>query len=236
MKTKALLTSLLLIVAHSATSFAAQLQHAEFAFDGAAITRELSAGSVTVAKPTTLYCQAVISAIGSTEQAVCYSDEGRQALADQVAEAVAEQDFWPAHVSGRAVAVRANFRVVLESGGEGLTANVFPNLGAMQAEYGPHYVEPQERLDSPSWYHYFSARERSKTAPFFAKGVGMVRVAATVATSGQADEVGVVQADRAYRSAAKTLRQGVRQAQFIPGHVDGKPVPMPYLAVVSFKK
>ena len=239
MKIKTLIYSLLLTFAGSTGAVAATLQHAEFTFDSEAIVFGLEVGDLKQSQGlTALYCQAVVSAIGATEGVTCYNNEGQQNLADHVAQAIDQQYFWPAHVNGKAIAVRVNFRVILAAKDGRINATVLPNLGAMQDVYGPNYVEPQERLDNNGWYAHFADNQRqtSKLAPFFAHADGMVRAVATVTQSGEALAAGVVQADRAYRNSAKNLSNSLNQAKFIPGHVDGTPVSMPYLAVVSFEK
>lgn len=237
MKLKLVVGSGLIALASAFGCNAATLQHAEFTFDGAAIAENLKSANIAVESgQTTLYCQAVVTAIGATDKVSCFNKQGKHALASEVAEAVGEHHFWPAHVNGKAIGVRVNFRVVVENSEGKIAATVLPNLGVMQAEYGPNYVEPQERLDASSWADGFAGNSNKKAEPFFAHADGMVRVAADVAKTGVASDAEVVSADRAYRQEAKTLRSSLSKSKFIPGYVNGKPVDMPYMAVMSFEK
>lgn len=221
----------------SATAGAATLQHAEFAFDGQSIAKDLKASGIRHSGiVTTVYCQSVVKAIGAASETTCYNKEGNHTLAGAVAHSVNEQDFWPAHVNGRAVSVRVNYRVVVKGQDDKLRVRVLPNLGAMQAEYGEHYVAPQERLDEPGWYEYYAEKKAKEATPFFSHKENHVRVATQVKQNGTAKRPVVIEAERGSLKKAKVLEAGLRKASFIPGFVDGKPVEMPYMAVISYEE
>ncbi len=237
MNIKTMISGLTIALLASMGAQAKELRHAELAIDGQAIVKAAQANGHRLGEETTVYCQAVVAAHGAVDAVTCYNNEGQQPLAETVALAVDQQNIWPAHVGGKAIAVRANFRVVFHQQDSQLQAEVLPNLGALQAQYGARYVEPQERLDEKSWAEYVTAAKNRVAESFFAHADGHVKVAATVShKTGKAYDVGVVAADRPYRKDAIELRSGLKKSKFIPGYVDGKPVTMPYLAIMSFEK
>ena len=112
---------------------------------------------------------------------------------------------------------------------------LIPNLGSMQEQYGRDYIAPQERLDVSDWYQRYSEQSWVRGDAFLGDGA-LSRVAATVSEKGETSMVRTLDADRAYKRDVNLVKNAVKRSSFIPGFVDGRPVPMGYLAVVNYEQ
>ncbi|MFL0805424.1 MAG: hypothetical protein K6L81_17055 [Agarilytica sp.] len=181
-----------------------------------------------------LYCQSDVSAAGVIARTNCYDKQGHDALAHTAERALAELMFTPAKVNDEAVPVRVSYRVGV-SASEGGNVNIIliPNLGTMQDRYGRDYVAPQERLDVSGWYDRYSKASWVNGDVFLGDGA-LSRVAATVNENGKTELVRTLDDKRAYKRDAVIVKNAVKKSRFIPGFVDGRAVPMGYLAVVNY--
>lgn len=179
-----------------------------------------------------VYCQSDVDTDGEALHVNCY-DNSLANLDTETEKAVEALAFTPAKVDGETVPVRMRFRVVYRQGDD-LKADLIPNLGTMQAKYGRDYVAPQERMDGKDWYSRYSEASWVGGVNFFTEG-DEAKVAATIGKSGKAEVVHMMETEAAYERDAKIVKNSVRRSNFIPGFVNGQPVPMNYLAVVSYE-
>ncbi|MFT5083578.1 MAG: hypothetical protein ACI9Y1_001623 [Lentisphaeria bacterium] len=192
------------------------------------------AEAVTMASTSAiLYCQSDIDTLGVASVTSCYDQENNSSLVKQTEVALRKMPFDAAKIDGEAVPVRMSFTVAYARSGEVLTAVLIPNLGSMQDRFGRDYIAPQERLDVADWYNRYSKNSWVRGEAFLGAGP-MARVAATVDTKGKTDVVRTLDTDRAFKRDAKIVKNALRKSRFIPGFVDGKAVPMGYMAVVNY--
>lgn len=227
-----LAASLLLSPALAAAESA--YKSASFAFNPQALLpAEASVTSPATRDTAVLYCQSEISKVGSAERTRCYDKDGNVDLVTHTQSAMATLAFSPAEIDGEKVAVRMSYRVAFSSAGGQAKVLLIPNLGSMQDRYGRDYVAPQERLDVADWYESYNKSSWVNGNIFLGEGA-QSRVAATIDEKGKADIVRLVDTERAYERDAKIVKNALRKSRFIPGFVDGKAVPMGYLAAVHY--
>lgn len=183
----------------------------------------------------TVYCQVDVDTMGKASQANCFEKYGSNELETQTENALNTLSFQPAEVDGEAVPVRVVLRVVYSGDtNDQLKAILLPNLGTMQGHYGHHYIAPQERLDTVSWYQRYGDNSWIDGALFFNKGP-ISRVAATVKKNGKPTFVRTLEADGRYKRDANVVKSALKRSKFIPGFVDNKAVPMVYLAILNYE-
>ncbi len=181
-----------------------------------------------------LYCQSDVDAKGAIARTSCYDKQNHDALAFTAERVLSELTFVPAKVNNESVPVRVSYRVgVSASEGALLNTILIPNLGTMQDRYGRDYVAPQERLDVSDWYDRYSKASWVNGDAFLGDGA-LSRVAATVNENGKTELVRTLDDKRAYKRDAVIVKNAVKKSRFIPGFVDGRAVPMGYLAVVNY--
>ncbi len=219
-----------------ALGFAETYRSAMFDFSGKQLVSQLSSNAVKIKDGSTvLYCQSDISAQGSADHIKCFGHEGHADLVIQTKAALGQLQFSPAEVDGKAVPVRMSYRVAYFQKADKLTATLIPNLGSMQEHYGRDYVAPQERLDVAGWYERYSKSSWLNGKSFLGNGT-MSRVSATVGEDGKTDTVRALKPERAYKRDADVVKSALKKSRFIPGSIEGKPVPMSYLAVVNYQE
>lgn len=233
-----------------AASVHAEVQYlpASFDFSGKDLLTTMTQGATLALQgdSAVLYCQSDILSSGKVERAQCYDKLGNDGLVSQAESALSQLRFSPAQVDGVKVPVRMSYRVGFVSNAESQNQNkvtqasdvdvvLIPNLGSMQAQYGRDYSAPQERLDVSDWYQRYSENSWVNGQVFLAKGP-ISRVAATITENGEADIVRALDSDRAYKRDVNVVKNAVKRSRFIPGFVDGRPVPMGYLAVINYSE
>ncbi len=180
-----------------------------------------------------LYCQSEIDIAGLAGRTNCY-DKGRNSeLVSLTEQALAAMRFRPAEVDGEKVPVRMSYRIGFNQATDQLAALLIPNLGSMQERYGRDYIAPQERLDVSDWYERYNEDSWVNGEVFLGEGP-LSRVATTVDENGKTDVVRTIDVERAYKRDANIVKNALKKSRFIPGFVDGRPVPMGYLAVVNY--
>lgn len=224
-----------LTLAVCAPSFAAEVyKSAMFDFSVEQIISELKSANLQLnGASTVLYCQSEIDIKGVAARTHCYDKEENEGLVDLAEKTIAGLSFTPAEVDGQAVPVRMSYRVGFNANNESIDAVLIPNLGSMQERYGRDYVAPQERLDVSDWYDRYNKNSWVNGEVFLGKGE-MSRVAATINKDGKTDVVRTLDTERAYKRDANIVKSALKKSRFIPGFVDGNPVPMGYLAVVNY--
>ena len=207
---------------------------AMFGFSGEQLAAQLGEkASVNKDASTVLYCQSEISESGTAQRTNCYDKNNHSELVSSVEAAMATMGFTPAQVDGKAVPVRMSYRVGLSASDSRVNVVLIPNLGSVQERYGRDYIAPQERLDVSNWYDRYSNASWVNGEAFLGHGA-MARVSATVDANGKTELVRAMDTERAFKRDAKIVRNAVKKSRFIPGFVDGKAVPMGYLAVVNY--
>lgn len=232
MKIKKLTGLFVLLLSPVAAIAADQYKPAMFDFSEEQLIEKLSDTSELTSS--ILYCQSEISIDGVANSTRCYDQEGNVDLVSQTEQAIAELTFSSAIADGEKVPVRMSYRVGLQSSDEGVVAALIPNLGSMQPRYGRDYVAPQERLDRSDWYERYNKNSWVNGEAFLGDGT-LSRVAATVNVKGKPDIVRTLDTERAFKRDAKIVKNALKKSRFIPGFVDGKPVPMGYMAVVNYR-
>lgn len=217
-------------------SVAEQYEPAMFDFTGKQLVKALSDASAIDMKSSSavLYCQSDIDTQGVAHHISCFDEAGNTELVSQTQNAIQKLRFSVAKVDDKTVPVRMSYRVAFSKAGDALKVVLVPNLGSMQEQYGRDYIAPQERLDVSDWYAFYSKNSWVNGKAFLGEGT-LSRVAATVDEKGNADTVRTLEADRAYKRDAAIVKNAVKKSRFIPGFVNGKPVPMGYLAVVNYQ-
>lgn len=228
------LTMSALVTAPLLSAATADFKSANFAFSGQDLVAKIPAASVPQ-KSDVLYCRADINVDGRAERANCFTKSGTQSLVVDVEQALQTLPFSVAKVEGKRVPVRMSFRVALTPTAESLAALLIPNLGTMQAQYGRNYIAPQERLDVADWYQRYSESSYVGGQEFLGEG-DMSRVAATVNVDGRPALLKTLDAKRAHVRDAEIVKRTLRDARFIPGTLDGKVVPMQYVAAVHYDR
>lgn len=180
-----------------------------------------------------LYCQSDIDPQGVAKVTRCYDKQNSDSLVSATEQAMAELAFTPASVDDKTVPVRMSYRVGLNEIDGKIHAALIPNLGSMHERYGRDYVAPQERLDVSDWYDRYNRNSWVNGEAFLGHGP-LSRVAATVDQNGKTDVVRELDNQRAYRRDTKIVKNALKKSRFIPGFVDGRPVPMGYLAVINY--
>ncbi len=207
---------------------------AMFAFSGEALASKLDVNeNLTSDTSAVLYCQSEIAAEGTVKRTDCYDENNQSDLVSSVESVLGGMAFSPAEVDGKTVPVRMSYRVGISRNETGVRVVLIPNLGSVQERYGRDYVAPQERLDVSNWYDRYNNASWVNGEAFLGHGP-MARVAATVDENGKTELVRTMDTERAFKRDAKIVRNAVKKSRFIPGFVDGKPVPMGYLAVVNY--
>lgn len=209
---------------------------ATFNFSGDALVSKMQALTSLKKQDQThvLYCQSEVSEHGEAANTKCYDKAGKLDVVSEAQSILNGLSFSPAQVDGQNIPVRMSYRVAFHGAKGKVDALLIPNLGTMYERYGRDYVAPQERLDVSNWYDEYSKNSWVSGEKFLGDG-DMSRVAATVDADGKADVVRAVEAKRAYKRDANLVKNAVKKSRFIPGFVNGKPVPMGYLAVVNYQ-
>ena len=209
---------------------------AMFDFSGDELTAKVAATTSLQKQNQTLvlYCQSNIDVAGKASHSRCYDKAGNIEVVKQTESAVDGMAFTAAQVNGKEVPVRMSYRVAYHSADNEVKAMLIPNLGSMHERYGRDYIAPQERLDVSNWYDEYNKNSWVNGEAFLGKG-DMSRVAATVDEQGKTDVVRTLDTGRAYKRDANLVKNAVKKSRFIPGFVNGKPVPMGYLAVVNYQ-
>lgn len=180
-----------------------------------------------------LYCQSDIDKQGVAKATRCYDKQNNVSLVSLTEQTIASLAFSPASVDSKAVPVRMSYRIGFNQIDGKVDATLIPNLGSMHERYGRDYVAPQERLDISDWYDRYNKNSWVNGEAFLGHGP-LSRVAATVDQNGKTDVVRELDSQRAYRRDTKIVKNALKKSRFIPGFVDGKPVPMGYLAVINY--
>lgn len=215
-------------------SVAETYKSASFGFAGKEVVDLVDVSSLKVeGESAVLYCKADINTQGQATSASCFDKQGNTELESQANSALTKLAFTPAEVDGTAVPVRMVFRISFAKTADEVSASMIPNLGSMQARYGRDYVAPQERLDVSDWYQKYNENSWVNGAEFLSEGP-LSRVAATVSEDGKPSMVRTLDTERAFKRDANVVKAALKRSRFIPGFVDGKPVPMGYLAVVNY--
>lgn len=228
--------SMAILACFSPSAFAAdQYRSAMFDFSGKQLAEKVAAATGVNASASTviLYCQSAISVQGQASHTKCFDKAGQNALAGATEQAIQSLPFSVAEVNGKQVPVRMSYRVAFH-GAEKLSALLIPNIGSMYERYGRDYIAPQERLDVANWYEEYSKNSWVGGEAFLGEGE-MSRVSATVDVEGKTDIVRTLDPHYAYKRDANIVKNAVKKSKFIPGFVNGKPVPMGYLAVVNYQ-
>src|SRR5690606_7365791 len=144
--------------------------------------------------------------------------------------------FKPATVDGNAVPVRMSLRAVFADREGQPPLLLLRNLGHMQADFGPQYVEPQERPDLNTRYDLYASKDWSEGSLFFDDKGDLTRVMAQVSEEGNVTAVRRIEAHGRQKRDAVEVEKNPKQARFIPGFVDGQPTPMRYFAVLHHTK
>lgn len=189
--------------------------------------RDLSGGSAV------LYCQSDLDALGGIQRTSCFDKDQNDGLVSSAEAVLSKLSFTQAKVNDKAVPVRVSYRIGVNQAKDGYQVVLIPNLGSMQDRYGRDYVAPQERLDVSDWYGRYNKASWVNGQSFLGHGT-MSRVAATVNEKGKTELVRTMDDQRAYKRDANIVKNAVKKSRFIPGFVDGRPVPMGYLAVVNY--
>lgn len=228
---------LLVGVAGLSATASAETQYApaNFDFSGEKLLAAMPQETRSMQDSAVVYCQSEVSDKGVAERSQCYDKEGRDALVTNTEKALAALKFTPAEVDGKAVPVRMSFRVGFVPQNDAVSVVLIPNLGSMQAQYGRDYIAPQERLDVSDWYQRYSEQSWVRGDSFLGDGA-LSRVAATVSEKGETSMVRALDSERAYKRDVNLVKNAVKRSSFIPGFVDGRPVPMGYLAVVNYEQ
>lgn len=208
---------------------------ANFGFTGEGLLASMPEETRNMKDSAVVYCQSEISEKGAVVRSQCYDKQGRDALVSNTEKALEGLAFTPAEVDGKKVPVRMSYRVGYVPQNEGVSAVLIPNLGSMQAQYGRDYIAPQERLDVSDWYQRYSEQSWVRGDAFLGDGA-LSRVAATVSEKGETSMVRALDSERAYKRDVNLVKNAVKRSSFIPGFVDGRPVPMGYLAVVNYEQ
>lgn len=188
-------------------------------------------GHTTIA----VYCQSDIAASGILSNTLCYENTGTANLEAQTLNALENAAFIPAQVDNQAVPVRMQYRVIYSRTGDQPAIVMLPNLGTLQGQHGYEYVAPQERLDEPSWFQKYSANHWARGKPFFNDG-RLTRVIGTVKTDGTVASVSTLDAQGRGKRDADFIESALKQAQFIPGVVNGVITEMHYVAVLNYAR
>ncbi|WP_143247464.1 hypothetical protein [Agaribacterium haliotis] len=204
---------------------------ADFAFKGKDL---LDALPTEPAKASVLYCRADLASSGAVDKVDCYG-EAETGLLESTEQALVLQSFEPATVEEKAVPVRMSFRVAYTLIDDSARAILIPNLGTMQDLYGRNYVAPQERLDVADWYSAYSEYSWEPADAWLGEG-DHARIAAVVESSGQPTLIRTVEANQAYERDAKIIKRSLKNSQFLPGSVNGKPVDMKYVVAVHYSE
>lgn len=176
-----------------------------------------------------IYCQSNIDSDGRNLKTQCYERSGDMSLEQQANKAISQQQFIPATADGQGVAVRMNYRVILQKDAQSKTVLLVPNLGSLQSTLGVNYSEPQEQISS-GWFASIASKF-SDSNSFFAKGKSLTRAKAIVSDEGKANNITMI--DDASHTQATIMENALKDSAFIPGFVDGKASEMPYLAIVT---
>ncbi len=207
---------------------------AMFGFDADQLVSKLGDNSLQLSGGSAvLYCQSEVNVKGVAKRTHCYDKSQNGDLITAAQNAISGLAFEPAQVDGQVVPVRMSYRVGLSLSGEKIDVVLIPNLGSMQDRYGRDYIAPQERLDVSDWYERYNKNSWVNGEVFLGNG-DMSRVAATVDEDGKTDIVRTLDPERAYKRDADIVKNALKKSRFIPGFVDGEPVPMGYLAVVNY--
>lgn len=232
MKTRKSLLALTLLsfsaTSYSMTSLAdTHFSPAEFNFSGSDIAQQVTKSNPGQTMNIAVYCQSEIGAQGENLKTQCFEKSGNTTLEQQISKAVQAQSFTPASIDGEGIAVRMNYRVIYQQDDSSQSVILIPNLGSLQSKLGVNYVEPQERLMN-GWFSKVSVKLAGSSS-FFKHGGELVRAKATIKRDGQSSAVTMI--DKGAQNSS--IKNALKQAEFIPGFVDGKAVDMPYLAVVT---
>ncbi len=208
---------------------------ANFGFTGESLLAAMPQETRNMQDSAVVYCQSEISEKGAVVRSQCYDKQGRDSLVSNTEKTIAGLSFTPAQVDGKSVPVRMSYRVGYVPQSKGVSVVLIPNLGSMQSQYGRDYVAPQERLDVSDWYQRYSEQSWVRGEAFLGDG-SLSRVAATVSEKGETSMVRALDSERAYKRDVNLVKNAVKRSRFIPGFVDGRPVPMGYLAVVNYEQ
>jgi len=208
---------------------------AMFDFSGDQLAAQLgdSKSVITEGASAVLYCQSQIDVSGVARHTSCYDKLSNNNLVDLTEQAMLELPFQSAQVDGEKVPVRMSYRVGISHDAGAMVVVLIPNLGTMQDRYGRDYIAPQERLDVSDWYERYNKSSWVNGEVFLGEGP-LSRVAATVDEKGKTAVVRTMGTERAYKRDANIVKNALKKSRFIPGFVDGRPVPMGYLAVVNY--
>lgn len=235
-KTKATLTLAASIITSSLApnialaSGAISATPATFDFSGDDISSQIQ----PMAAPVTplsiaLYCQSSISKLGKNLFTTCFDKGNVTNLEEQVEAALSQQNFSPASIDGQNVAVRMNYRVIIQQSATNHSVLLIPNLGSLQPKLGVNYSEPQE-LIAQGWFKQLKTGSPSNSS-FFEHNAQITRATASITTAGKASQVSLI--DTSSREKTLAITRAIEGAQFIPGQVDGKSIKMKYLAIIT---
>lgn len=127
--------------------------------------------------------------------------------------------FEPAIVDGEPREVFVNFAFMVRNGTDGVETRAAMNHLRSVDKHGLYYVAPQRLRKGSMWPEY-----KNRYGPV------TVSIATLIDADGKVDMLNEERFDKADRL-IKHLANEVKQACFIPGFADGKPVEMPYLEV-----
>ena len=217
------------------TGVASDYIPANFGFTGDQLVAKIDRSSLgkTDVSLAVAYCQSDIDRAGTAQRIGCYDSSAIQGLSLATERAIKSLSFTPAQVAREAVPVRMRFRIAYLISEQRISAELIPNLGSMQAQYGRDYIAPQERLDVSDWYARYSRHSLINGDDFMGAG-DIAQVVATVKPDGSPEVVRALKTDPAYKRDANIVKNFLKRSRFIPGFVKGKPVPMGYMAIVNY--
>lgn len=170
-----------------------------------------------------VYCEALILKSGRAEEFICYSMPGSDfdKLIDAVARAGRKARFAPATRDGKPVDVYMVLMVYVRVTNDGPLVLAVPNNGVDAARYGLLYTAPQRfnefywsddvallrdiQRDVLIWQH-LEIDERGKITAFE-----------------------LTNASKAPKHVMRLIEEQIGRMEFMPGFVEGKPMPMLYM-------
>lgn len=171
-----------------------------------------------------IQCEVWVHRRGFIRSFVCYSaDDSQRDLVNEVARAGRQSRFVPATNDGAAVEVIMQVTVLIDTTGSGAPqVLVMPNNGVEAARYGSQYSAPQ-RLSEFTW-HPTGGRIR-------ARGV-LLWMNTHIDEHGALVDYKLTNPSATPQYFVDRIEKQLKQSKFIPGEVDGKPVPMFHLEPV----
>lgn len=173
-----------------------------------------------------VFCETLIRRNGSAARSYCYSkaDAQSERLAEAVERAARAARYVPATRDGTRVNVYMVTMAIIAITPQEPLVLVVPNNGVEKARYGLLYTAPQ-RLNQFSWHDPTLDQVRLVQAH---RDV-LVWMRLSIDEHGKITDKGLTNASGAPALVVDAIDRHIDKMDFIPGHHDGKPVPMLYL-------